>query len=115
MRIIPGLLCGLLLVGCGSADKPETNLPLAERYTVTVGPYQQDCVGVAPMRCLVVDGSFFYQSIEGFDFVPGYQYQLLIEREQRFTPETVPADASLYHYRLVEVIAADKVAVDDQI
>ncbi|GGB53665.1 hypothetical protein GCM10011502_28600 [Oceanisphaera marina] len=76
--------------------------------TVTVGPQTVDCVGVGPMKCLIVDDAFFYDRIQGFDFEPGYEYQLKIEQRQRFSPSNVPADASLYEYRLVDVLSKIK-------
>ncbi len=66
-----------------------------------------DCVGVAPQTCLLVketpdaDYQYFYSQIDGFDYVPGYEYELRVQ----VSPEraNVPADASSLHYTLIEV------------
>lgn len=76
--------------------------------TVTVGSQTVDCVGVGPMTCLIVDDALFYDPIQGFDFEPGYEYQLKIEQRQRFSPGNVPADASLYEYHLLDVLSKTK-------
>jgi hypothetical protein len=75
--------------------------------TLYVGSAQVDCVGVAPQQCLLVresldeDYSYFYSTIEGFDYEPGYTYELLVEK----TPvENPPADGSSIRWTLVEVV-----------
>lgn len=70
--------------------------------TFVIGPQKVDCVGEAPMECLVVNGEYFYDPIEGFEFEEGYDYELLVKRSER---EHVPADASAYTYRLVELVS----------
>lgn len=73
---------------------------------VTVGPEMEDCVGAAPMRCLVVDGGLFYEPVEGFEHEQGYEYRLRIERYDAWPDQAEPpADASRYGYRLIEVIS----------
>ena len=69
----------------------------------------EDCVGVAPMRCMVVDGGLFYDEIEGFEHEAGYRYRVRMERYDPWGEEPPPADASAWGYRLVEVL--DKVRV----
>lgn len=71
---------------------------------VSVGPELEDCVGSAPMRCLVVDGYLFYDAIEGFEHEAGYRYRLRMERYDRWQGQAPPADASKYGYRLIEVV-----------
>ncbi|RKX46103.1 MAG: hypothetical protein DRP64_03730 [Verrucomicrobia bacterium] len=76
-----------------------------------VGPTMTDCVGVASMTCLMVKGApeddyqMFYDSIKGFDYVPGYEYKLRVEVTER---ENVPEDASKLVYALVEVAGKKK-------
>lgn len=67
-----------------------------------VEPETQSCVGVGPMDCLVINGEFFYDQIEGFKFEPGYSYELKVERAQQ---ANVPADASKYTYKLLEIVS----------
>jgi|GEM_PF-879337 len=71
-----------------------------------VAPYQQDCVGVAPMSCLIVrfddeeDLTFFYDLIDGFTFEEGFEYTLRVNITEVENP---PADASSLNYELVEI------------
>ena len=71
---------------------------------VVVGAELVDCVGVAPMRCMVVDGELFYGAIEGFEHEAGFRYRIRMERYDPWGGEPPPADASAYGYRLVEVV-----------
>lgn len=77
----------------------------ADILTFSIAPNKQDCVGVAPMKCLVVNGDLFYDSIEGFEFEEGTEYEITVARTER---ENVPADASKYKYRRVEVLKSNK-------
>lgn len=76
--------------------------------TVYVGPYLVDCVGVAPQKCLLVkekpgdDWNMHYDPIQGFDYEPGYEYELRILEEQVENP---PADASSLRWTLVEMVS----------
>ncbi len=63
-----------------------------------------DCVGVAPMRCMVVDGGLFYDEIEGFEHEAGFRYRVRMERYDPWGGGEPPADASAWGYRLVEVV-----------
>ena len=77
---------------------------------VSVGPELEDCVGSAPMRCMVVDGELFYDDIDGFEHEAGYQYRLRMERYDRWQGQAPPADASKYGYRLIEVVEKARAA-----
>lgn len=102
------LLAGVsLLAGCDQTNSKTDsahNKVTQEKVmmTIEVGPEKVDCVGVAPMKCLVVDGALFYDHITGFEFKAGYEYTLQVEKTQRFTSENAPADPSLYQYRLIK-------------
>ena len=77
---------------------------------VIVGPELKDCVGVGPRKCMIVNGEFFYDSIDGFEFEPGYEYKLRIERYNAYPGrDEPPADASMYGYRLIETIEKTRV------
>ncbi|WP_297097583.1 META domain-containing protein [uncultured Draconibacterium sp.] len=91
----------LLLASCNQSEK-------AAIYWVN--SYRVDCVGVGPMKCLLVQkaetpeaGKWtnFYSKIEGFEYEPGFIYKLKVKEEQL---ENVPADASSIKYILVEVL-----------
>lgn len=77
---------------------------------VSVGPDLEDCVGSAPMMCMVVDGELFYDDIEGFEHEAGYRYRLRMERYDRWQGQAPPADASKYGYRLIEVVEKARAA-----
>lgn len=93
------LVMAMFAAACASSDDTIT-------LEATVGPELKDCVGVAPMKCLVVDGELFYETIEGFDFEEGFTYRLKIERYDAWPDdEEPPQDASIYGYRLIEVMS----------
>ena len=78
----------------------------SETLEVVVGPELVNCVGVGPMKCMVVDGNFFYSQVEGFDYEEGYVYRLRIEQYDAWPGQKEPPqDASMYGYRLIEVIS----------
>ena len=83
---------------------PTPSTPGGTVLEAVVGPELEDCVGVAPMRCLVVDGFLFYSGIDGFDYQEGYEYRILMEQYDAFPGQEVPADAGRYGYRLIEVL-----------
>ncbi len=76
------------------------------RLEVTVGPARRECYGPFRRMCLIVDGGFFYNEIEGFNHEAGYEYHLRIERYDAFPGEKEPPqDAGRYGYRLLEVLS----------
>ncbi len=97
-----------------TAMQPEASAESldGEETTLYVGPTQVDCVGEGPMTCMLVktepDGeyTFFYNQIEGFDYVPGYEYELLVNVEEVANP---PAGGSSLKYTLIEEVSATEV------
>lgn len=83
--------------------------PAGVEKTLYVAPQLRDCVGVAPMKCLVVredpNGQWtnFFGQIEGFTFEPGFNYTLKVRVTD--APQPVPADASSKKVTLVEVVS----------
>ncbi|WP_177190183.1 DUF4377 domain-containing protein [Myroides guanonis] len=71
------------------------------------------CVGVAPMQCLQIkyedqnQWSNFYSNIKGFDYEPGYRYELMV-KETAIPLNQVPADASSINYELEALISKVK-------
>jgi len=94
-------LVSVVVVACGPAGGPVEK-------TIYVGPRQVDCVGVAPQKCLLIkenpedDWTMYYDSIQGFDYEPGYEYELRITEEEIENP---PADASSIRWTLVELVS----------
>ncbi|WP_029906782.1 DUF4377 domain-containing protein [Prevotella sp. 10(H)] len=92
---------------CGKSGKTEK---------LTVASQQGDCVGVSPMKCLLVkkegqtDWEFFYNNIEGFNYEPGYEYQLEVKVVEREHPA---ADQSTLMYSLVKEISKEEKTSQD--
>lgn len=92
----------LLLSACQSAPTPS------QGETLYINSQLVDCVGVGSMQCMQVRSdeqqawTLFYQQIEGFQFEPGYQYQLTVSKEQL---TNVPADAPSLRYRLIKLVS----------
>lgn len=83
---------------------------------MTIASEQGDCVGVAPMKCLLVkkegqaDWEFFYNGIEGFNYVPGYEYVLEVRTEKVENPA---ADQSSLKYVLVKEVSKTQKTSDN--
>lgn len=60
------------------------------------------------MDCIVINWEYFYNSIKWFTCKLGYKYILEVEKTQKYTEKNVPADASLYTYKLLKVISKEK-------
>jgi heat shock protein HslJ len=82
--------------------------PAAVEKTIYVGPTLVDCVGVGPRKCMLVkenpedEYGMFYDRIEGFDYAPGYEYELRVQVDPVPNP---PADASSLRYTLIEAVS----------
>jgi heat shock protein HslJ len=100
-----GTVPGLATVTTPVADATGGTM---EELTLYIAPERVACTGVAPMQCLQVKFDpaaayeLFYEGIDGFVYVPGYNYELRVQRLERENP---PADASKYVYSLIEVVA----------
>ncbi len=102
----------LAILGCFSppdGPPPDPIPPQNENsrtLEVTVGPARKECYGPFRRMCLIVDGDFFYDEIDGFTHEPGYRYRLRIERYEAFPGQAEPPqDAGRYGYRLVNTIS----------
>lgn len=97
------VLASTLMMACGdflgSDDARDT--------TLFVAPQRVPCVGVGPQSCLRVrepsqaEWGLFYDSIEGFAFEPGFEYELRVRISRVKNP---PADASSLAYRLIRLV-----------
>lgn len=103
-----GSLAVLLSACTQSTQAPSGISQPAVEKTVYVGPQMVDCTGVAPQKCLLVKENpedefrMFYDTIAGFEFEPGYEYELIIREEQTENP---PADASSIKWTLVKIVS----------
>jgi len=99
---------GTVPAGTVPATAPASAEGEMTELTFYIAPERAACTGVAPMQCLQVkvdaadDYEFFYDGIDGFVYVPGYEYELRVARMERENP---PADASAYVYTLLEVVS----------
>ena len=82
--------------------------PLTKDVTLKVAPKLEDCMGMVPMRCMRVkmddqeNWSAHYENIEGFSFVPGFEYNLLVRITWIDKP---PADGSSVRYTLLRELS----------
>nr|WP_269781582.1 DUF4377 domain-containing protein [Nocardia bovistercoris] len=76
-------------------------------FPVEVAPDTMTCTGVATKQCLQIRRSpngaweLFYDTIEGFDFQPGYRYHLKV---QQIPVRNPPADAAPVKWKLLTVV-----------
>jgi heat shock protein HslJ len=86
----------------------------ADVIRLVVKEDRASCTGVAPQTCFQVkyknskSWELFYSNILGFNYKPGYRYVLLVTRTKR---ANVPADASIYTYKLKKVLKKQKMPV----
>jgi hypothetical protein len=78
-------------------DASDTGAP-AEVFDIAAD--RADCVGVAPMKCLVVNGEYFYDGIEGYTHVDGQAARICVAKTPR--PEPLPMDAGAFTYKRVD-------------
>ena len=99
-----------LLVLSGLTQCATTKLGENEKK-IYVASSQVDCTGVAPMKCLQIKEDvndkwqYFYQSIAGFTYQPGYEYELIVKTESIAHP---PADGSSIKYTLIKQVSKIK-------
>ncbi len=88
------------------SPKTEDNV-----YVITIAPFEVDCVGVGPQKCMLIKGEgqsdweYFYDQIEGFIFEEGHEYVLEVKTEDVPNP---PADAFSIRYILIRQISKVK-------
>ncbi|MFD0701640.1 DUF4377 domain-containing protein [Myroides pelagicus] len=88
-----------------------TTEELEDIVTLYVSSEKSDCAGVAEMKCLLVKETedapweLMYDTIEGFVYEEGYEYNLEIRRENVTNP---PADGSSIRYVLIREISKVK-------
>jgi heat shock protein HslJ/predicted small secreted protein len=103
-----------LLAACGTArdvagpDETKGASANAVLKTLQVAPARVECTGVAPQTCLQVRESsaaawtLLYEEIVGFDYQPGYLYEIRIREEAVANP---PADGSAIRRSLVAILS----------
>lgn len=92
----------------------RSSYPVAQSVTLdlTVASETRIGYGVGPQTCMLVKYSsgepwqYMYSEIEGFEYEPGYEYQLVVLRTERKNP---PQDASRYCFSLKKILSKKKV------
>ncbi|MEC7121037.1 MAG: DUF4377 domain-containing protein [Pseudomonadota bacterium] len=86
---------------------PQQQQQDVQQFQIEVAPVLEDCVGVAPMKCMQYrkkgDRTWLnhYGEIEGFEYQPDYRYVLEIKQTSVLNP---PADASSLRWELVRIV-----------
>ncbi len=99
------LLAATVLAACAPAGGRSAGT------TLYVGSHQVPCTGVAPQMCMLVredpkdDWTLFYDQIQGFEYEPGFQYELLVQKQEVENP---PADASSIRWTLLEIVSKER-------
>ncbi len=107
MKILLPFLYLVVVASCGTTSSDLGEIQLR------VNSYTVDCVGEMEGTCLLIqegenigteDWEYFYyvNSIEGFEYEPGYIYDLIVVKRNIPNP---PADGSSYKYELVKIIS----------
>lgn len=90
----------LLFFSCSSNDR-----------ILLIASNKVDCTGVAPQKCLQIkevgetDWTYFYNDIEGFNYVEGFYYRLKVAVMEEDNP---PADGASLKYKLIEILEQSK-------
>ena len=101
LSLVPLFLLTLVFSNCDRSTDP-VGPRFLETRVVTVAPTLARCYGVGTQSCMVVDGSLFYNAIEGFEYEAGYNYRLRIGKYDPWDGGEPPQDAGRYAYRLLE-------------
>ena len=106
-----------LTIGCSQEGAIKTVISTNEMIeTLIIGPYTETCQGFIEQQCYLEfneesqEWEFFYESIRGFNFEPGYIYTLKVRLEDRGTEIQ---DVGRYAYHLVEVIDKEEASIDE--
>ena len=116
--LIPtALLLLSFTIGCGREGTIKPGASTDKIETLIIGPYTETCQGFIEQQCYLEFNEksqaweFFYESIQGFDFEPGYIYKLKVRLEDRGTEIQ---DVGRYAYHLVEVISKEEASIDER-
>jgi hypothetical protein len=101
-------LLWIVLIGTAAAIATCGDSPTEPEVMVLwVAPYEVDCVGVGPQKCLLVstnpdeDWEYLYAGIRGFTFEPGFTWRLRVRRLPVADPA---ADAGSMQLVLLEIL-----------
>ncbi|MBB4080069.1 heat shock protein HslJ [Lewinella aquimaris] len=106
------LVIGFLILAVGGCTSTANRVINSTVSTFWINSRTVPCTGAGPQTCLQVkrgpelDGGeweYFYATIAGFDYEPGYLYKLSV-RETPLIDAEVPADGSSIEYTLIRVL-----------
>jgi hypothetical protein len=86
----------------------EQNNDDLNQKTIIVASKTIDCQGIAAQKCLLIrevdkqNWNYFYDSIIGFNYEEGFEYEILISEKEIENP---PQDASSIEYTLIKVFS----------
>lgn len=118
MKIYVQVLLVLLLAcssGCSGDDDIQPQI-----IDMRINHYQGTGIGEGPVLTFLIqegedigtdDWENFYSQVEGFDYEPGYIYDLSVIRPRIDNP---PADGSSLKYKLNEIVSREKIDGDAQ-
>lgn len=101
----------LCLSSCSQGNLTANDIETSSQ-TYWINSAKKACVGVAPMQCLQVQKGLvienaawqlFYAPINGFNYQPGFIYQIKV-KEETLPSNQVPADGSSIRYSLIEIL-----------
>ncbi|WP_300440901.1 DUF4377 domain-containing protein [Christiangramia sp.] len=115
MIMIVGLLSFFSTNSC-SIEGEENDETMVN---MQINHFKQTAFGVEPQLVLLVkegdeieggEWNYFYDDIDGFEFKPGYLYDIMVSKERIENP---PADASSFKYKLEKIISKEAVGSDE--
>ena len=115
MKTAPNLILFLLLLFSCTKSEIDTE-PTIEGTLIRINSYTETCQGFIEQTCLLVQTgeaigtdvwTYFYDGINGFEYVPGFIYDLDVKITER---NHVPQDVGRYEYTLIKEIS--RTAVD---
>lgn len=106
------LFSALLVTSSGCGE--NTPSPKQGEVRLKISHYKVPCTGADLQLCLLVstngnDPEYFYDTIEGFEYEWGYDYEISVEKN---TLERPMADASSNSYKLKQVLKKERVALE---
>src|SRR4051812_2003908 len=101
----------IILLVLGGVGFYVLNINKGSQKILYIDSKKSDCVGVSKRKCFLVretpdeEWQLFYNSIEGFNYEPGFTYKLLVETRKVSNP---PADGSSLRWILKDVLEKSK-------
>jgi len=111
MRHLGLVLISMVLIWSCRSGKEPTSGETPSVLSFLIGPEKVDCIGEGPQLCYLIkediDGDWtnFYGEIDGFEYEPGYNYEILVEKIKISNPML---DGPAFRYRLMKILQKHK-------